>query len=659
MLQDIFIDIETFSSESIKNGVYKYAASADFEILIISYQFDDGVLVTIDLKAPSTPERESQIKFFKAWLLNKAIVKHAHNAIFERVCFSKWLGVTLDPSEWRCTSVKAGIAGVPLGLDGASSALNVTELKDKAGDALIRTFSIPIKPSKANGMITRITPTMEPFKWMDYKDYNRQDVRAERAVYEATNYIPISKKEQILYTIDQRINDRGVRVDIQFAKNMIELVDRSNAVNIDRAYKIAGIANVGSAEQVKDFISGKLGRPVKDLTKKAVEHYLKTDIPYDVRQILNIRQAIAKTSTAKYHSMLAFAGSDDRARGLFQFYGASRTGRWAGRGVQLQNLPKIEIAGDISKARELAFTDLDYAIDTVTMLYGNANYYASQMVRPAFIPRPGGCFAILDFKSIEAIVLAWMAGEQWKLDAFAEGRDLYLETVSRMFGIPMTDIEALMKLRSTGKTLELGCGYQGGEKALIKGGAIEKGLKEDETPGLVKAWRRINPHIVSFWYDLQRAAISAVQGETTYCKGLKLFMSHGNLFIKLLSGRCLCYYKARLTDGMYGPQVSFMGTLDMAGRKVWGLKHTYGGSLVENVIQATARDLLCEAMIKAEHENIKTVITVHDEIVAEGESEAKAERDLARLLDIAKENVPWAKGLKLIGDGKISDFYTK
>lgn len=676
------IDIETYSSVDLKNcGIYKYAASKDFDILIISYKFEDSdelVTIDVDKARKGDAEHASNLKWFAGTLMNRGVIKKAYNAQFERVCFEYFFKRSYDPIEWRCTLVQGARGGMPIGLNQIAAIMRVPVQKDAKGAALIRLFSIPNKDGN------RVCPTTDELKneFAEYIDYNRTDVLAEQSVNDALGYVHVPNFENKLYALDQIINGRGVKVDIDFVKKVIEILAIVDKKNLKKSIVLSGVINPKSSKQVLEYLQSELGEKIESTNKTVLNELLERDyLPDDVREFIHAKLSLSKTSTAKYDKMLLAADNTDRrARGLFQYYGATRTGRWAGRLIQLQNLPRISIKGDLAKARHLiAKLSPQDAIDAIEMIHGNVNYFCSEMIRPAFIPETGNKFVIADFSSIENRVLAWFAGETWKIEAFNKGRDVYIETAIKMFHLDPSKNYKDTPERQKGKTCELGLGYQGGYRALMRTAAYTTLIKElkdnpakrdqilehydsvgdyiqQELEDLVSGWRSINPKIVSFWYDVQRAAISAVKGIPVLMLGLRFYMKNKHLIIRLLSGRELVYSNAKIEPGRYGDAITFYGVDGQT--KKWVKRDTYGGMLTENIIQATARDALAWTMLRCENEGIKIVMHVHDEIVTECK-EKYANAVLGRVLGIMSKPIKWAPGLMLKGEGKISNFYSK
>ena len=682
-LRRVSIDIETYSDVDLKkNNVYLYVKSPDFDILFITFKFDDlPTIYTIDTTKLDEPEQQSNLKFLKAILMNNSILKVAYNATFERVCLSTYFNIKYDATYWRCTLVKGARAGLPIGLDRIAKVLHADVQKDSEGSRLIKLFSIPNKAGQ------RVIPDTEELKldWLKYAKYNVQDVLAEMSVNGSLFYVHVPAWHELLYKIDQDINDRGVKIDIIFVSKIVEILNLADTANYKKFFLVSGVVNAKSNVQVKDYIENILRRPIDGTDKKSLTDLLaEPNIPAQVREFIQLKLSLSKTSTAKFTKMLELADKDThRAKGLFQFNGATRTGRWAGRAIQLQNLPRISLKGDLAVYREIIKNKpADAVLDTINLMHGEASFFISQMIRPSFIAEEGHTFAIADFAGIENRILAWMAGETWKVQAFAEGRDVYIETAIKMFNLDASKDYKSTPERQKGKVCELALGYQGGIAALIRSGilpTVEEELttvwqesdilqtkyrevsdfieveKDREIQSLVTGWRAINGRIVRFWYDVQKAAILALKGQPNEYKGLRFYMKAKNLVIRLLSGRELYYPNAGIEQGAYGDSIYYYGQSD--GGK-WQKRSTYGGSLVENIVQATAADCLAWLMLRVESRGVKIVIHVHDEIVAEVD-EVNSQSCLDFILQTMETPIPWAKGLKLIGEGKLSDYYTK
>lgn len=673
-MRTLGVDIETYSSVDLtKMGVYAYAESPDFEVLIIGYKFDDGDFVqVIDCMAkdangnklisvPGHPQNVLFTRFLEA-LIDPDVVKTAFNANFERTCLSRWLGVPMPPEQWHCTMVKALTMGLPGSLAAVGAAMGLPEdkLKDKQGKALIQYFSKPCRPTKANGGRTRNLPEHDQEKWQLYLSYNRQDVVTEQEILKRLSIYKTTPEEQALWALDQRMNDRGVKLDIPMISKIVEYNGKRRQELQEEAQQITGLSNPNSLSQLKPWLDSQ-GMPLTSVTKDTIAAALKLKyIPDNVRRVLEIRTALGKTSVAKYNTMLGAACADHRLRGILQFYGANRSGRWAGRLVQTHNLAK-NMLPDLDLARELA---VEGDFDTMQTLFGETAFVFSELVRTAFIPSEGCRFVVSDFSAIEARVIAWLAGEQWTLDAFAAGKDIYCETASMMYHVPVVKHGENGELRQKGKVAVLACGYQGGVgamKAMDKAGTIP----EEELQSVVDQWRAANPNIVKLWYDYEAAAKTAIREHRTVRRAIKgrrgvsVDFSHinGNLFIKLPGGRKLCYWGARIReDAKTGrEQIVYMGVNQTT--KQWQETETYGGKLVENVVQATARDCLAVAMTRVSDMGYKIVMHVHDEMIVDVPVE---DTDALERINAAMgAPIEWAPGLPLRGDGYETPFYRK
>lgn len=639
-MRHLNIDIETYSSNDIKDGVYKYADADDFDILLFAYSIDGGDVKCLDLTKVSLPDDLIDMLF------NAEVRKHAFNAQFERVCLSKYLGLPyyLDPSQWRCTMVIAQELGLPSSLERCASYLNLAQEKDTAGKNLIRYFSIPCRPTKANGGRTRNLPEHDSEKWQAFIDYCVQDVVVEMAIAEKLSALPINDREWDFYACDQRINDRGVEIDTKLVASALYCKDLKMESLANELKAITGLANPNSRAQLLPWLQGR-GYSAKGLTKADVEKELLT-AKGDLKHVLGLKLQTAMSSLKKYEAMERAVCSDKRVHGLLQFYGASRTGRWAGRVVQVQNLAKNYLA-DLDDARNYV---KNRDIDAVEMLYDSLNDTLKQLIRTALIAKDGSTFYVSDFSAIEARVIAWFAGEQWRLDVFSTHGKIYEASASQMFSIPIESVDK--NLRQKGKIAELALGYQGGPGALKQMGALNMGLEEDELQGLVDDWRRANKKIVQFWKDVQKAVIKALRTRAPIRLGNLTFKYRkGFLLITLPSGRNLAYAKAKLEAGDYGDKITYEGQGDKA---YFTKQETYGGKLVENIVQATARDILAEALLRIEEAGHDVVFHVHDEAIIEG-SELTIE-EVNRLMAQAPV---WAEGLPLNSEGYVTKYYMK
>lgn len=650
------VDIETYSSvDLLEAGVYAYVEAPDFDILLISYIFDDwgeDDVKTIDC---FDADPDMMAEFCEA-LLDPQIVKTAFNANFERTCLAKWLQKPMPPEEWRCTMVKALTLGLPGNLAGAGEALGLPpeKLKDPQGKALIQFFSKPCKPTRTNGQRTRNLPQHDPAKWQLYKGYNRQDVVTEQEILRKLSIYKTPESEQELWALDQHMNDNGVALDIPMVEKIVEYDTRRRQELQEEAQELTGLKNPNSLAQLKRWLAEQ-GVEMTSVTKDTIAEALRDpELPDVVRRVLEIRTALGKTSVAKYSTMLVAHCQDHRLRGILQFYGANRSGRWAGRLVQTHNLAKNTLP-DLALARELA-AEGDF--ETMGTLFGETAFVFSELIRTAFIPSEGCRFVVSDFSAIEARVLAWLAGEEWVLEAFRNGKDIYCETASMMYHVPVEKHGANSHLRQKGKVAVLACGYQGGVgamKRMDKGGSIP----EDELQSVVDQWRQANSNSVKLWRTCELAARTAIEEHRTVRlkNGLAFGYINGNLFIKLPGGRKLCYWNTRLKlDPRDGREhIVYMGVNQETKR--WGETETYGGKLVENIVQATARDCLAISMQRVAALGYNIVMHVHDEIIVDCPIEDTGAME--RINACMAEPIPWAPGLPLRGDGYETPFYMK
>lgn len=660
MIHELSIDIETYSEEDIRAaGVYKYADSKAFEILLFSYSTDGTDVETVDLAQGEIIPTE----ILEA-IVSEDIIKWAFNASFERVCLSVYIkhhypalfksysisedtvGDYLDPSSWRCSMVWSAYMGLPMSLAEVGRVLKLDDQKMTEGKALIRYFSVPCRPTATNGGRTRNLPEHAPEKWETYKRYNRRDVEVELAVKRRLAGYPIPDTVWEEYHLSEEINDRGIRIDRQMVENAIKFDERARESLESGMRHLTGLDNPNSVQQLSGWLKTK-GLKVTSLDKKAVREML-TDAKGDVREVLMLRQRLSKSSVRKYHAMDTVALSDDRARGMFMFYGASRTGRFAGRHVQLQNLPQNH-APDLAQARELVRTG-NY--DAMEMLYDSVPSMLSELIRTAFIPRTGYKFCVADFSAIEARCLAFLAGEDWRQKAFAEGKDIYCASAEKMFHVPVEKNGVNGELRQKGKISELALGYGGASGALKAMGAIDMGLKEEELKPLVDAWRTANQNIVQFWWDIDKAAKDAIRMKTEVeSRGFTFTCRNGMLFIKLPSGRSLSYVKPHIGVNRFGGEsITYMG---IGTARKWERLETYGPKLTENICQAVCADILKHAMRTLSHCFI--VAHVHDELIIECRKDAS----LDAICEQMGRTPPWIKGLLLRADGYECDFYQK
>ncbi|WP_148466067.1 DNA polymerase [Peptoniphilus harei] len=642
-MKRLSIDLETYSSFDLgKSGVYKYAESEDFEILLFAYSIDDGEVKVIDLASGEIIHEE----ILQA-LKDESIEKWAFNANFERVCLSRFLGERLKPQGWYCTMIWSAYLGLPLSLEKVGEVLKLDKQKMNEGKALIRYFSIPCKPTKTNGMRTRNLPHHDLEKWSTFMEYNQRDVETEMAIKKKLSAFPMPQSEWENYCIDQNINDRGILIDEVLVDSAIKFDEILREENMDRAIELTGLENPNSPLQLKEWLNKK-GLEIDSLAKKDVESALK-NAEGDIKEVLGLRQELSKSSVRKYDAMKNVKGKDNRARGLIQFYGANRTGRYSGRLIQVQNLRRNNLK-DLELARSLVKNG-NY--ETLEILYESPSDILSQLIRTAFIAKEGTRFIISDFSAIEARVLAWLAGEQWVLDAFENGEDIYCRTASRMFGVPVEKHGVNGHLRQKGKIATLACGYQGALGALKAMGGIEMGLSEYELQSIVDYWREANPNIVSLWWDIDSVVKRVVKTRSKEkYKNLVISYEKGILFIQLPSKRRLAYPKAKIGMNRFGGEsIVYEGIV--VGNK-WDKIESYGGKFVENIVQAIARDILTEAMMRLEKKGFNIVMHIHDEVVIESDSSSIEE--INEIMSIAPI---WAPGLILDADGFESEFYKK
>ena len=645
-MKTLSIDIETYSDIPLqKTGVYRYSGSPNFEILLFGYSIDSGPVQVVDLTCGEHIPKE-----VLAALEDDSVIKWAFNAAFERVCLSRYLGYPtgeyLDPESWHCSMVWAATMGLPLSLEGVGAVLGLEKQKLTEGKELIKYFCQPCLPTKANGQRTRNRPFHAPDKWELFKRYNARDVEAEMGIQQKLSKFPVPPQVWEEYDIDQEINDRGVRIDMKLVEQAIQMDARSRQELTDAMKRMTALENPNSVQQMKQWLSDN-GVETDSLGKKVVAELLKT-APPELAEVLTLRQQLAKSSVRKYKAMEKTVCSDNRARGMFMFYGANRTGRFSGRNIQLQNLPQNHLL-DLAEARALVRSG---NFDAVKMLYEDVPDTLSQLIRTAFIPRDGAQFLVADFSAIEARVIAWFAGEPWRQDVFAKGGDIYCASASQMFKVPVEKHGINGHLRQKGKIAELALSYGGSVGALKAMGAIEMGLTEDELPPLVDAWRQSNPNIVKFWWAVDHAVMEAVRYKhTTTNYGLTFSCRSGMLFITLPSGRKLAYVKPKVGTNKFGGEcITYEG---IGSTKKWERLDSYGPKFVENIVQATARDILCYAMRTLRHCSI--VMHIHDELVIEA--------DPRMSLDVVCQQMartpPWAKGLLLRADGYATPFYKK
>ena len=663
-IREMSIDLETYSDIDItKCGAYKYAESDYFEILLFGVSVNGGPVKVYDLACGDTIPEE-----ILAALSDENITKWAFNASFERICLSNWLkrhcpehfrgysipedpaSKYLDPSSWKCTMIWSAYMGLPLSLEGVGAVLKLQDQKLKEGKDLIRYFCKPCKPTKTNGGRTRNLPQHDSEKWILFKEYNRRDVEVEIAIKQKLARFPVPDFIWDEYHLDQEINDHGIMIDPEFVSNAIAFDERSKASLMSKMRDITGIDNPNSVQQIKKWLSDR-GVEMESLGKKEVAKFVKDSIGNmdgNITEALKLRLLLAKSSVRKYQAMQNVMCSDGRAHGMFQFYGANRSGRWAGRLIQLQNLPQNHIP-DLAEARALVRSG-DYA--TMNLLYNDIPDTLSQLIRTAFIPKPGCKFIVSDYSAIEARVLAHIAGEKWRSKVFAEGKDIYCASASQMFGVPVEKHGINSHLRQKGKIAELALGYGGSVGALKSMGALDNGLQEEELQPLVNAWRQANPNIVHFWWDVDNAVKTTVrQRIKTEVRGIRFSYKSGMLFITLPSGRQLAYVKPRIGENRFGGEsVTYEG---IGATKKWERIESYGPKFVENIVQAISRDLLCFAMRNLSFCQI--VGHVHDEVIIECSSEVSVQS----LCDIMSRSPDWMPGILIRGDGYQCDFYQK
>ena len=641
-MRTLSIDIETYSDVDLsKCGVYKYASSPAFEVLLFGYAVDGVDVCVVDLACgEQIPEEVISA------LSDTSVPKWAFNAMFERVCLSNFLGEWLEPEGWHCTMVWSATLGLPLSLESAGAALGLEKQKLTEGKDLIRYFCVPCRPTKANGGRTRNRPEHDPGKWERFKAYNLRDVETEMQIQKRLSNFPVPDAIWEEYHLDQEINDRGIGVDMELVRQAIAIDTRSRERLTAAMQELTELENPNSVQQMKQWLADH-GLETDTLGKKAVAELVKT-APEPLRAVLSLRQQLAKSSVKKYTAMENAVCADSRAHGMFQFYGANRTGRFSGRLIQLQNLPQNHM-GDLAEARALVRSG-NY--EALSLLYEDIPDTLSQLIRTAFVPQDGRKFIVADFSAIEARVIAWFAGERWRLKVFEDGGDIYCASASQMFHVPVEKHGINGHLRQKGKIAELALGYGGSVGALKSMGALEMGLAEEELQPLVDAWRGSNPMITQFWWDVDRAVKDCIrQRVPTETHGLRFDYRSAMLFITLPSGRRLAYVKPRIGENQFGGEsVTYMG---VSGTKKWDRLESYGPKFVENIVQGTARDILCYAMRTLRHCAI--VAHVHDEIIIE----ADRRMSVAAVCEQMGRTPPWAKGLKLRADGYECEFYQK
>lgn len=661
-MKTISIDIESFSDINLaKCGVYKYAESPAFEILLFGYAVDGGEVQVIDLAQGETIPEE-----ILDALTDESVTKWAFNASFERVCLSRYLrdlGRSIDPfhdhhslstetaqflnpAGWKCSMIWSAYMGLPLSLEGVGAVLKLGSQKMKEGKDLIRYFCVPCKPTKTNGGRTRNLPFHVPEKWATFKSYNKRDVEVEMVIQQRLHHYPVPEQVWDEYHIDQEINDRGIAVDKELVRQAVAIDAMSREHLMAALKEKTGLENPNSVLQMRSWLAEQ-GMETESLGKKQVAEMLKT-VREPLRSVLLLRQQLAKSSVKKYQAMEMTACDDSRAHGMFQFYGANRTGRFSGRKIQLQNLPQNHMP-DLAEARALVRQG-NYA--ALTLLYDSVPDVLSQLIRTAFIPKSGMKFIVSDFSAIEARVIAWFAGETWKSEAFAKGKDIYCSTASKMFGVPVVKHGVNGELRQKGKITELACGYGGSVGALKAMGALDMGLAEEELRPLVDSWRSANPHIVQFWWDVDRCVKQAIKTHLPQeTRGIRFLYQSGMLFIQLPSGRRLSYVKPGIGENKFGGEsVTYEG---IGATKKWERLESYGPKFVENIVQAISRDILCYAMQTLRCCAI--VGHVHDELIIECRKDAS----VTAICEQMGRTPPWAEGLLLRADGYECEFYQK
>lgn len=660
---ELGIDIETYSSVDIKNGAYAYSEAPDFEVLLIGYKFsDENDIVCLDLTAEDKDDLYAKHKRFWEALADPAVIKTAYNANFERTCLAKHTGQLMPPDQWRCTMILAVQLGLPRALENVGPALGLSEeeQKKKTGKALIQYFCKPCKPTRSNGGRTRNTAVNAPEKWELFKEYNIGDVATEQAILKRLRDFRPDDKEQALWSLDQIINDRGVLLDVDMAEKIVGFDTLRSEELLQESRELTGLSNPNSLQQLKPWLS-EHGLPAESLRKDDVEEALQApDLDPDVRRVLEIRQALGKTSVKKYQTMIDIAGADGRARGIMQFYGG-HTGRWAGRSLQPQNLARNTMPDDeLDAARDLVKMG-DF--EGLEMLFGEPAPIFSQLVRTAFIPSPGNRFVVSDFSAIEARVIAWIAGEEWRLDVFRNDGDIYCESASRIYHVPVVKHGINGELRQRGKVAELALGY-GGSVGAMKQMDTTGSVPEEEMSGIVQQWRRESPAIVRMWKECQNAAVSVISGRqprrvSRTLQGTEFYMERvaGTpvLIIRLPSGRPISFWDPMVMESEMGPRVTYMNQ-NQTTRK-WERCETYGGKITENIVQSVARDCLAEKMTQLSAQGYNIVFHVHDEMILDVPRE---DTRAAEIVDkIMAEPIDWAEGLPLKGGTYECDFYRK
>ena len=651
-MQSLAIDIETFSSEDLaRSGVYRYAEAPDFRVLLFGYSCDGGPVSVVDLASGETlpPAVLSA-------LLNDTVIKWAFNASFERVCLSRYLrdlgllpaGRFLPPSSWRCSMVWCEYLGLPHSLEKAGEVLQLKRQKLEEGKDLVRFFCRPAKPSLMNGQSERNLPWSDPERWQLFIDYNRRDVETEEEIRQRVHKYPVPEKVWKEYALDQEINDRGIRADRGFVQSALAVDESVRSALSAELQQRTELSNPNSVAQIRKWLEDH-GTEVRDLSKKQVKELL-AEASEEIRPVLLLRQQLAKSSVKKYQAMADTVCADGRIRGMFRFYGASRSGRWSGRGVQLQNLPQNHLF-DLSEARSLVTAGDE---ESLGLLYDSVTDVLSELIRTAFVPAEGKKFIVADFSAIEARVIAWLAGETWRSEAFARGKDIYCESASRMFGVPVEKNGVNGHLRQKGKVAELALGYGGGAGALRAMGALEMGVAENELKPLVDAWRKASPNIARLWRNVDAAVKTAVRARRKVdLFAMSFSRKDGMLFIELPSGRCLSYVRPGITGNSFGGEsVEYLG---IGPAKKWERIESYGPKFVENIVQGISRDLLAEAMTRLSSRGYRIVAHVHDEVIVE----AEPGDTVGEVCALMAQCPPWAEGLILRADGYECEFYRK
>lgn len=643
-MDTLAIDIETYSDVSLPDcGVHRYAASEQFEILLFAYSLNDEPTQIIDLASgEKIPDKIME------YLMDDSVIKTAYNAAFERNCINRFFGLSLKPEGWRCTLVQASMLSLPLSLEGVGEALNLDKKKMSEGKDLIRYFCMPCKPTKANGGRTRNLPSDAPEKWELFKTYCIRDVDVEKQIRNKLAKFPIPDREQKLYCMDQRINDRGIMVDQELIGHAVACDLLYKETVTKKAYEISGLENPNSVSQLKDWLNEK-GIEVDSLAKAAVEELVE-NTQGDVAEMMKLRLAMSKTSVKKYEAMERSVCPDGRVHGLLQFYGANRTGRWAGRLVQIHNLPQNHME-DLELARSLV---KEGRYDLVELLYDSTPDVLSELIRTAFVARPGCRFIVSDFSAIEARVMGYLAGEGWVMEEFRGAGKIYEQTASKMFHIPIEEITKGSPYRARGKVASLACQYGGAEGALISMGALNF-VEEEELKGLVQSWRTANPHIVNYWYEIDGAVKAAVKERKMTKVGMvTVYYQSGMLKIALPSGRVLSYVRPRMTVNRFGSEsVSYEG---IGTNRKWTRIESYGAKFCENIVQATARDVLAEAMLRLEKKGFDIVCHIHDEVVLEVPEGSSSVEEVNEIMAVCPD---WCEGLPLKAAGFESPFYKK